>query len=136
MGLDIFFEKRNTANENAEPVELAYFRKVNFLVKFMENYEELENCTPMTLTKELVEELIESCDKVINLYETTENKIDFEKGAKEILPTTAGFFFGSTDYDDWYIDNVKDVKKEMETNVLPEFDTLKKNEEITFHIWY
>ena len=27
--------------------------------------------------------------------------------AEELLPTQGGFFFGSTDYDEWYLDNVK-----------------------------
>lgn len=27
--------------------------------------------------------------------------------AEELLPSTSGFFFGSTDYDEWYIDDIK-----------------------------
>lgn len=136
MGLDIYFDKRNVKNENEDAIELAYFRKVNFLVMFMENYGEVENCVPMPLSKDIIEELIERCDKVINLYETTEDKTKFAEGAKEILPTTAGFFFGSTDYDEYYLDDVKDVKEYMETSVLPAFDSLNEDEEIIFHIWY
>lgn len=136
MGLDIYFEKRNKANKEVESVELAYFRKVNFLVRFMENYGDVENCTYLPLSKDIVENLIESCDEVLNLYNTTKDKTAFEEGAKVILPTTDGFFFGNTDYDSWYINDVKEVKNKMQTHVLPKFDSLAEDEEIVFYIWY
>jgi hypothetical protein len=31
--------------------------------------------------------------------------------AAENLPTTSGFFFGSTDYDEWYMEDMKLTKK-------------------------
>jgi hypothetical protein len=36
-----------------------------------------------------------------------------EDFAKENLPTTSGFFFGSTEYDQWYWHDVKDCIKQM-----------------------
>jgi hypothetical protein len=35
------------------------------------------------------------------------------KKAHELLPTRAGFFFGSTDYDEWYFKDVEDVRKQF-----------------------
>lgn len=35
MGLDIYFEKRKIKS-NEKPVEVAYFRKVNFLVGYFD----------------------------------------------------------------------------------------------------
>lgn len=142
MGLDIFFRKTNKNEER--PTELAYFRKVNFLVRFMENYGNIENCVDFPLTKEIVQDLYDKCKEVIMAHlecfkdknkEDAEAQIKFEKKAHELLPTCDGFFFGSTYYDDWYYEDIKDVKKKMK-KVLNEFDNLKENEEIVFHIWY
>ena len=37
------------------------------------------------------------CDKVLD-----DNSL-----AEELLPTRSGFFFGSTDYDEWYFEDIK-----------------------------
>ncbi len=34
--------------------------------------------------------------------------------AAELLPTTSGFFFGGTDYDQYYLDDLKSTKKMLE----------------------
>lgn len=47
-----------------------------------------------------------------------------------------GFFFGSTDYDDHYFENVKDVRDYIKNTLLPEFDKLDYNEGIYFGTWY
>jgi hypothetical protein len=52
-------------------------------------------------------EFIQVCKDVYN------HKGD-EDYATENLPTTSGFFFGSTAYDDWYWRDVKDCIKQME----------------------
>ena len=49
--------------------------------------------------------LISTCEQVL--------KKKNEDFAKEVLPTTSGFLFGSTDYDDWYWHDVKDCLKQM-----------------------
>lgn len=47
-----------------------------------------------------------------------------------------GFFFGSTDYDEYYYEDVKEVKNYIEKTLLPEFDALKDDESIYFETWY
>lgn len=141
MGLDIYFSRTNK-NEN-ESVELAYFRKVNFLVNFMEQYgfnADTDNCKYFPLTKEIVQDLYDRCKEVIMAHLECNrgvefNDVKFEKKANELLPTCDGFLFGSLSYDDWYYENIKDVKKEMK-KILTAFDKLKTDEEIVFHIWY
>ena len=88
--------------------EVAYFRKVNFLIPFF-GYE--ENCSNIEIDKYQVEDLIEACKEVL----ANHDKASF------LLPTQAGFFFGSTDYDDWYFDDVQNVKEKFE-EVLADFD--------------
>ena len=86
----------------------AYFRKVNFVYHFFAPKLEDECCF---VTKADLEELISRCEKVMADHSL----------AKELLPTQNGFFFGSTDYDDWYYEDVEDCKKQM-TKLLDDFD--------------
>ena len=90
------------------PEEDAYFRKVNFIYKYFQYKLEDEQCF---IEKEDLLDIIERCEKVL---------ADDTK-AEELLPTQCGFFFGSTDYDDYYFDNVADCKKQME-HLLEDFD--------------
>lgn len=119
MGLDLYIEKVSRK-------ELAYFRKVNFLIPFFEGFfnTEIENLEDLELTKESVEELRDRCEQVLE---------DHTK-AKELLPTQKGFFFGSTDYDSYYYQDILDVLENCNA-LLPEFDNLKEDEFIIFRIW-
>lgn len=47
-----------------------------------------------------------------------------------------GFFFGSTDYDEYYFGDVREVRDYVKDTLLPEFDKLDSNEEIYFETWY
>ena len=85
-----------------------YFRKVNFVYRYFEPYLEEECCF---VTKAQMEDLVECCDKVL-----ADNSL-----AEDLLPTRSGFFFGSTDYDEWYIEDVKDCKKQF-SKILKRFN--------------
>ena len=123
MGLDIYFNK--TRKE-----EVGYFRKVNFLVGFFSNItgEEVQNLSPIEITKEDCMELLERCNAVLE-HRTTET-------SEELLPTCPGFFFGNYDYDEYYYQDVESVKNFLEKTLLPMFNDLKSDETITFEIWY
>lgn len=79
--------------------EIMYWRKANQIRQwFVDNLSEpVENCSESTVTKENLEKLISDCKEVLN------NK---EK-AKDIIPTKGGFFFGSTEYDEYYFDDIE-----------------------------
>lgn len=120
MGLDIFFTKRKEET-------VGYFRKVNFLVKYFEDLGfDTPNQTPLEITKENVTALLERCNSVL---------ADHSK-AEELLPTMEGFFFGSTEYDSHYFDDVERVKVFLEDILLPKFDLLDSDEAIYFDTWY
>lgn len=120
MGLDIFITKKKHS-------EIGYFRKVNFLVKFFEDKGfDVENQTPYNMCKEDAEELLDKCNKVL---------ADHSK-AEELLPTMAGFFFGSTEYNDYYYQDVKEVRDFIQDTLLPEFDKLADDEYLYFETWY
>jgi hypothetical protein len=87
---------------------IVYFRKVNFVYRYFAHRLVDECCFA---DKADIEDLISRCDKVLADHSL----------AKELLPTQSGFFFGSTDYDEWYFKDVEDCKKQME-NLLSKYD--------------
>ena len=120
MGLDIYLTKKKCS-------EIGYFRKVNFLVNFFKKKGfDVPNQIPLAIKREDAEELLSKCEEVLK---------DHSKGP-ELLPTMSGFFFGSTDYDNYYYDDVKAVRNYVKDKLLPEFDTLEEEENIYFEIWY
>lgn len=121
MGLDI------TISRNRGDKKIAYFRKVNFLVKFMEDYYDhiIENCEPIQIDEDCILELKWRCESVLK------NR----KLADSLLPTVSGFFYGSTEYDDFYYSNVEQVLDSCK-KILEEFSKLPEGDSITFDIWY
>jgi hypothetical protein len=83
----------------------AYFRKVNFLFKYFEDRGKMVDQYYAFVEPEDVEDIIDKCEQVL--------KDKNQQNAHELLPTQDGFFFGSTDYDDWYFYDVKDCLKQM-----------------------
>lgn len=102
LTIDEFEEGINYHREHFFALEDAYFRKVNFIYEYFND--RIDHDYEMCLTdKEDIINLIAKCDEVIK----NNNK------ASLILPTRSGFFFGSTDYNDWYYSDVKDCKTQM-----------------------
>lgn len=120
MGLDIFFKKRVER-------ELGYFRKVNFLVKYFTDLGfDVEHQIPFEITIEDIEVLLKRCKQVLKDH----------KLAPTLLPTMEGFFFGNTDYDEYYYQDIKEVRNFIEKDLIPEMKKLKDNESIYFETWY
>lgn len=118
MGLDINFIKTK---------KIGYFRKVNFLVRFFESRGyDIDNMTLISIDREDAEELLERCHMVLEDHSR----------ADELLPTTSGFFFGNTEYNEEYFQDVREVKNYIRFILLKEFDNLKDDEEINFNIYY
>ena len=87
--------------------EAGYWRKQNQIHRwFVENVQKgVDNCGDYYVSKEDLETLLELCRKV-----KADNSL-----ADELLPSSSGFFFGGTEYDEWYfsgIDNTIDILKE------------------------
>lgn len=94
--------------------QVAYWRKANAIHHWFEVKvagRDIENCEEIQLTKDNLIELIADCKAVLK------NK----KLASEILPTESGFFFGSTEYDDAYFDDLKSTI-EMCQNIVDTWD--------------
>lgn len=96
-------------------VNCAYWRKSNQIHKwFVDNVQDGEDdCDEYYVSREKLLELLQLC-------KTAYAKRD----PKELMPQS-GFFFGNTDIDQWYWEDIKHTIKQIErlTN-LPDFDTL------------
>lgn len=60
-----------------------------------------DDCEKYEVTKSNLLDLKAVCEEVLSLKGKDEGKIE------EILPTTSGFFFGGTEYDEYYFSDVE-----------------------------
>ena len=154
MGLDMFLYRRG------KPEEVAYWRKANaihgwFERRLTEDYEDgIENCRDYLVSKEDLEELKSTCERVIAASKLVPGKVKngdrlvngvweplYEDGvtiqdaslAEELLPTQEGFFFGSKDYNEWYINDLEETIEQI-NNILETTDFDKQ--EIVYSAWW
>lgn len=81
---------------------VGYWRKANQIHRwFVENVQGgVDDCNPYEVTKEQLKNLLSIVKSVLK-----------NPSNKSLLPTRSGFFFGSTNYDEWYIEDLKNTKK-------------------------
>lgn len=79
-------------------VEVAYWRKANAIHNWFLDGRE-DDCTPFYVERERLERLRDVCEQIL----------DEPALAEFALPTQDGFFFGSTEYDEWYMDSIKET---------------------------
>lgn len=93
--------------------EVAYWRKANQIHNwFVQNVQNgVDECQNSYVSREKLEELLDVCTKV-----AADNTL-----AETLLPSASGFFFGGTEYDEWYF---KDVTNTIEylTDILADED--------------
>lgn len=133
MGLDMYLEKRiyigalydfnkvegtiditvrgEKVNINFNKVshiveEAAYWRKANQIHNwFVENVQNgTDDCKYYYVSKQQLQELIDTCKEVL---------ADHDK-APDLLPTCSGFFFGDTNYDEYYYEDLEYTVKRLE----------------------
>ena len=89
---------------------LMYWRKSNQIHKwFVDNVQGgKDNCA----------EYIVSLDQLKDLSKTIESIVCYPSVAKEVIeekmPTQGGFFFGSTEYDDYYFEDLRSTKEKID----------------------
>lgn len=93
---------------------VCYFRKVNFIFAYFENNGNLIDQYFAFMDKETCLDIIDRCKRVLADHSL----------AGELLPTQPGFFFGSTNYDEWYYRDVENVMKQLTEKALPVYDEL------------
>lgn len=81
-------------------VPVMYWRKANAIHKWFVDYSGREDdCTDIYLSGSKLIELRDLCQQVLADH----------KKAPELLPTQAGFFFGPTEYDEYYFEDLADT---------------------------
>lgn len=83
-------------------IPIGYWRKANQIhAWFVDNcaHDGVDDCTPMYPQREQIEELLT----------LVKNVLENPEAGPEELPTRSGFFFGSIDYDEYYISDLKDT---------------------------
>ena len=91
---------------------VGYWRKANAIHDwFVKNVQDgLDKCEPHRVEREQLEALKQACQAVLAAANPETKVVDLAK-AQEILPTREGFFFGGTEYDEWYLRDMQDTIK-------------------------
>ena len=86
--------------------EVGYWRKANQIHRwFVENVQSgTDDCGSYWVSREKLEELLDLCKQVR----------DDNSKAEELLPSVSGFFFGGTEYDEWYYEDINNTIKILE----------------------
>ena len=135
-----------------EGVEIITWRKANAIHKwFVENVQDgVDDCENYKVTKAQLITMLDLVDRVLAGTRTEQgtikngttytaatgwldNMVSGEVNlnpelAAEILPSTSGFFFGSTDYDQWYLDNLRYTSETL----TPFLDTMKDDDTVVY----
>ena len=116
MGLDMWIE-------DDEGNELMDWRKANQIHRWIiDNSEEtLEEERTTIISMGKLKELLEIINDIIHLTPKEkmcirlQNGLDFNvEKAKRFLPTCSGFFYGGTEYDKWYLEQLIETKEFLE----------------------
>lgn len=125
-------EKKNVVELNGVEIkdvhsirmDVKYWRKANQVHKFFQDKCADDTQSDFYVGADVIQELHSICNKICEHVtwtmqkghvadidtEVHSSKLKWKKIAEELLPTQSGFFFGSTDYDEWYLHDVIDTK--------------------------
>lgn len=134
MGLDMYLSRRPAGCLQ----EVAYWRKVNAVHNWFVTKKGggIDECQEIRVDTEDLRELLDLCKQVKAIAILKDGQVSngyrFDaRGNKEpilvqgkiianaeeidqLLPTQSGFFFGSTDYDDWYMEGIDMTIEQIE----------------------
>ncbi len=124
--------------------QVGYWRKANQIHNwFVENVQDGEDdCKSYYVSREQLQELLATVTDILGKVELIDGTLHtgtrwdsngrtetYEDGKVianpevcEALPTTSGFFFGNTDYNEWYVKDLEDTKKILEDALANESD--------------
>lgn len=116
MGLDMYLYRVNKNadpyNRNTKKTEVCYWRKDNnihtwFIRELM--LPKAFNCEMAKVERNVLVKFIGVATEILSC-ETLDKKIEM---AKTLMPTTDGFFWGSTEYDERYFKSLKETVVEF-----------------------
>lgn len=84
---------------------VAYWRKANAIHKWFCDLDGgRDECQPIYVTRQ----------NLVNLRETAWQAVSTPAMASALLPTQSGFFFGSTEYDQWYMQDMHSTIEQLD----------------------
>lgn len=88
-----------------------YWRKANAIHNWLvdECQDGIDDCREVYVSRDSLKKLVDLCQEVIDTGDTS------------LLPSIQGFFFGSTEYDEWYFDDLKRTIEDV-NSALERFD--------------
>lgn len=101
MGLDMYLSKKVKYKRKNHVDEVMYWRKENAIhAWFVKNVQDgKDECQESSVSVESLTKLANLCEQAVK-----------EKNP-DLLPTQGGFFFGSTDYDEYYYQSLEETSK-------------------------
>lgn len=99
-----FYDRRCVSCQTS--YEIGYWRKANAIHNFFVEHcaEGIDECQEIKVSKEALMTLLEKCKAVLENHSKAQN----------LLPTEDGFFFGSTEYDEYYYEDLIYTKEIVE----------------------
>jgi hypothetical protein len=87
-------------------LQVMYWRKANQIHNFFvrEFDGTIENCDDIPIKRETLQKLLDTINTVLADHSQAET----------LLPTASGFFFGSTEYDEWYFKDLEETKLKLD----------------------
>ena len=147
MGLDMYFSAKRYVSEYSEPeiqskikeicpgftdswkpneitYQVGYWRKFNALHNwFVDNVQDgIDEC----------QESYVPYEKILELYDILIRVKENHSLAGELLPTTSGFFFGSTEFDEWYFESLDYTIETLK----PIVDAINDNVDFPYSFYY
>lgn len=118
--------------------EVCYWCKFNALHKYINdnfNDHDNDNCVRIDLEIEDIEKILEIAKEIKKKVKLIDDEIDKPEICEKLLPTEDGFFFGSTKYDDYYMENIDKTIEQLE-RVIEEHEKLLEMVECRWDISY
>ena len=88
-------------------ISVGYWRKANAIHQwFVDNCQDgVDDCGSYMVDREKLEEL----KKVCEIVTMDKGLLNTDETAQKMLPTQSGFFFGGTEYDEYYYSDLRDT---------------------------
>ena len=117
--------------------QIGLFRKVNALHGWMSRHFHAQSPNGIPSDAQagfhpsLLRVLRNDCQRVLDAFAKSQKK--GEKIAKRAFPTSEGFYFGSEDYDEWFVQDIRELLDFVDTvlSVCDDDDIL-----LTYNPWY
>lgn len=105
VGAETFVRKEFPSAEVS--ISVGYWRKANAIHQwFVDNCQDgVDDCGSYSVSREKLEELKRVCEFVTKVKVV----INTDESARKMLPTQSGFFFGGTEYDEYYYSDLTDT---------------------------